>query len=170
MNYQDKFTTRSSKLKVYRANSQTISSYPVKFSTDSLFFFSFFCSFFSFFFFCLLVLFFCFKSKIYILKQIRLCRLLRDKKFSPGRFPEKRLLFFSSYCCNIIIQSFPKVKCSVNTLIWINFFLKYLFCSICFYGFLATTNYNFNFITAMTNGDHVILGKSFAHKQTCYYF
>ena len=57
MNNQENFTTRSSKLKVHRANSQTISSYPVKFSTYSLFFslsclfFFFFCFFFFFFFF-----------------------------------------------------------------------------------------------------------------------
>ena len=34
MNNQEKFTTRSSKLKVHRANSQTISLYPVRFSLN----------------------------------------------------------------------------------------------------------------------------------------
>ena len=34
MNNQEKVTTRSSKLKVHRANLQTISWYPVRFSTD----------------------------------------------------------------------------------------------------------------------------------------
>ena len=37
MNNQEKFTTRSSKLKVRRANPQTISSYSVRFSTDIIF-------------------------------------------------------------------------------------------------------------------------------------
>ena len=36
MNNQERFTTRSSKLKVYRVNSQTISSHPVRFFTDIL--------------------------------------------------------------------------------------------------------------------------------------
>ena len=43
MNSEDKFTARSSKLKVHRANSQTISSYPVIFSKDTQVTFSFFC-------------------------------------------------------------------------------------------------------------------------------
>ena len=37
MNNQEKFTTQSSKLKEHSANSQTILSYPVRFSTDILF-------------------------------------------------------------------------------------------------------------------------------------
>ena len=37
MSNQDKFTTRSNKLKVHRAKLQTISSYPVTFSVDILF-------------------------------------------------------------------------------------------------------------------------------------
>ena len=37
MNNQEKLTIRSSKLKVQRANPQTIPSYPVSFSTDILF-------------------------------------------------------------------------------------------------------------------------------------
>ena len=37
MNNQEKFTTRSSKLKVHIANSQTIPSHPVRFSTDNPF-------------------------------------------------------------------------------------------------------------------------------------
>ena len=37
MNNQEKLTIRSSKLKVHRTNSQTISSYPLNFSTDILF-------------------------------------------------------------------------------------------------------------------------------------
>ena len=96
MNNQKKFTTRSIKLKKHRANSQTISSFPVKFSTYYLFF-SFFCLFLSscFALFCIVfVFFFVFlKLKIYILIHIRLCRRVSDKKNSPGRFPETRLLF-----------------------------------------------------------------------------
>ena len=88
MNNQEKFTTRSSNLKVHRANSKTMSSYPIRFSTDILF--SFLVSFaFFVFFFCV-----CVKLKIYSLIHIQLCGQVSDKKFSPGRFPETRLLFF----------------------------------------------------------------------------
>ena len=83
MNNQEKFTTRASTLKVHRSNSQTISSYPVGFSTD--FPFSFLLSFA----FCLVLFpFFCFfefavfilKLKIFILIHIRLCGQVSDKK------------------------------------------------------------------------------------------
>ena len=37
INNQEKFMTRSSKLKVHKANSHSISSYPIKFFTDILF-------------------------------------------------------------------------------------------------------------------------------------
>ena len=98
MNNQQKLTTRSSKLRVHRANSQTISLYLVRFSTDnrySLFFFNFFCFFLSFFvFFCFLFpLFFYLKKGIYVLIHIRLCGRVGDKKISPGRFSETKLLF-----------------------------------------------------------------------------
>ena len=87
MNNQEKFTTRSSKLKVHRAIWQTISSYRVRFfQRYSLFFFSFFCFLSSCFLFFL-------KLKIYILIHIRLSGRVSDKKISPGRFPETRLLF-----------------------------------------------------------------------------
>ena len=77
LNNQEKFTTRSSKLKVHRANSQTTSSYPVRFSSDILFSFlvsfAFFVFLFSFFVFVL-------KLKIYILIHIQLCRQVTDKE------------------------------------------------------------------------------------------
>ena len=80
MNNQEKFTTRSNKLKVHRANLRTISSYPVRFANDiivsrqifhrySLFLFSFLCLltsclflflFFSFLFFFFVFFLFCF--------------------------------------------------------------------------------------------------------------
>ena len=76
-----RFTTRSSKLKVHRANSQTTSSYPVRFSSDILFSFlvsfAFFVFLFSFFVFVL-------KLKIYILIHIRLTRRWLIKKLSHG--------------------------------------------------------------------------------------
>ena len=54
-----------------------------------------FFSFFSFLFVCVSVYsFFFFKQKIYILIQFRLCGRVSDKKISPGRFPETRLLVF----------------------------------------------------------------------------
>ena len=40
MNNQQKFTAGSSKLKKHRANSQTISSYPVRYSRDTPFSYS----------------------------------------------------------------------------------------------------------------------------------
>ena len=58
---------------------------------NSVFFFSFFCFFDSCF--CLFVC--CFlKFKMYILIHIRLCGRVTDKKISPGRLMETRLLFF----------------------------------------------------------------------------
>ena len=98
MNNQEKFTTRTSKLKIRRAYSQTISSYPVRFSTDILF--SYLVSFA----FCLLVLlfflrffcFFCFifKSKIYILIHIRLCGRVSDKKIFTRPISGNKINFF----------------------------------------------------------------------------
>ena len=70
MNNQGKFTSRSSNLKVHRANSQTISPYPVRFSTDIIF-----SSLVSFDFCPLIFLcFLFFKLKMYILIHIRKCR------------------------------------------------------------------------------------------------
>ena len=65
------------------------------FRSYSLFFFNFF------WFFCILPCFFfclfvCFlKLKIYFLIKIQLCRRVSDKIFSPGQFPETRLLFLA---------------------------------------------------------------------------
>ena len=105
MNKQEKFTTRSKKLKVHRANSKTISSYPVRFSTDILFssLVSFtFCLLvlFCFLFICFLfVLFFCFffklmKLKKYILIQIRLCGRVSDKKIFTRPISGNKTTFF----------------------------------------------------------------------------
>ena len=35
-----------------------------------------------------------YKSKIYIIIHIRLCKRVSEENFSPGRFPETKLLFF----------------------------------------------------------------------------
>ena len=83
INNQEKFMTRSSKLKVHKANSHSISSYPIKFFTDILF--SSLVSFA----FCFLVFYFLKKLKIYIMIHIRLCGQVSD-----FRFPETRLLSF----------------------------------------------------------------------------
>ena len=70
--------------------------YLIDFPKISLFFFSFVC------FFCLVFFFACFfvslKLKTYILINIRLCRRVNVKKFTPGRFPETRLLFWPHGC------------------------------------------------------------------------
>ena len=83
------FVGWSHKLKVHWANCQTISSYPVRFSIDTvsnnniffrLFFFGFFR--FSIYFWSLFVyeIFFCLEQKIYILIHIRLCARVSDEK------------------------------------------------------------------------------------------
>ena len=84
-------------LKVHRTNSQTI-LYHVRFSADTAsqqqhFLSSFLWFLFVFQYFCLCVYFF--KQKIYILVHIRLCgRVSGKKNFSPGQFPQTRLLFW----------------------------------------------------------------------------
>ena len=101
MKKQEKFTTRPIKLKVHTANLQAISSYPVRFSADILFFSLVFFAY------CLLVIFgFLFlKLNIYILMHISLCGWVSNKKkFSTGLYPEERLLFFfgpRKTCTNI---------------------------------------------------------------------
>ena len=86
MNNQEKVTTPSSYLKLHRVNSQTMSSYRVRFSTIILFssWVSFAC-------FCLVFLFL-----ILVLIHSRPCEWVSDKKILPGQFPEARLLFWRS--------------------------------------------------------------------------
>ena len=79
------------------------------FQRYSLFFFGFF----SFFLYYSLFVFFAFfflKFKIYILIHIRLCGRVGDKKLSPDRFPETRLLFFGLIEGRIAEQP-PEVFC-----------------------------------------------------------
>ena len=91
MNNQEKLTTRLSKLKVHRANSHAISSYPFRFSSDILFssldfdFLVFF-------------LFICFSlMKKYIFwYTFDYAGRWMIKKISPGRCLEARLLFWPS--------------------------------------------------------------------------
>ena len=73
MNNQEKLTIRSRKLKVYWVNLQAISLHSFAF--------------------CLLFIIF-FKSKIYIWYTFDYVGGWETKKFSPGPFPETRLLFF----------------------------------------------------------------------------
>ena len=81
MNNQEKITRWLSKLKVRRANSQTISSYAVRFFTYILFFSLHSFAFFVFLFvFCLLVCLLFLKLKRYILIHIRLCGWVSDIK------------------------------------------------------------------------------------------
>ena len=75
-----------SKLKVHWANSQTISSHPVRFSTDIIF--SLFCFLPSCFF------LFVFKLKIYILIRIRLCGGVVDRKKFTWPISRNNTTFF----------------------------------------------------------------------------
>ena len=92
MKKQVKFTTRWNKLEVRRANSQTILSYPVRFSTDIIFFFTLFC----------------FLSSCYFLGSFWNSKYIFwhtfdyasgwvIKKLSSSWFPETRLLFWGPY-------------------------------------------------------------------------
>ena len=96
MNYQEKVTTRPRSSKsVHRANSQTISSYSVRFSTDILF------SSLASFAFCPLVIFvvFCLflKSKAYILIHIRLCWQVSDKNVFTQTISGNKTTFFLAW-------------------------------------------------------------------------
>ena len=82
MNNKEKFTTSSSKSKVYRENSETISSCPVKFFTDVLF-----PSLVSFAFFFL-------KIKKYILIHIQLSGQASDKNFFTRPISRSSTTFF----------------------------------------------------------------------------
>ena len=59
----------------------------------------------------LIFVFSCYKSKIYIIIHIRLCKRVSEENFSPGRFPETKLLFFMPkysvylHICNATIQT-----------------------------------------------------------------
>ena len=90
MNNQDKFTTRSSKLKVHRANLQTVSlSYPARFFTGILFSF-------------LVSLFIVFLFVLFLIMSIEIKNVYFDTHFtmragewfSLARFLETRLLVF----------------------------------------------------------------------------
>ena len=105
MNNQEKFMARLRRLKLYRANSQTM-SYLLWFFTDtvrnnSIFFllssFGFF-SFSLFFstFFCFLFACVCFKKKVYILIHIRLCGRVSDKRNFTLPISENKSTFFWS--------------------------------------------------------------------------
>ena len=77
-----------------RANSQTMSSYPVSFSAYILFLLSSIIAFAFVFLFVWGFFFFFLKLKIYIMTHIRLCVWMSYQKNSPGRFLQTRLLFF----------------------------------------------------------------------------
>ena len=99
MNNQEKFATRSCKLKIHRANFQMRSSYPVRFSTDILFYslvsFPFSCYVFVVAFLFLFLFFFYFlKLKTYILIHIWLCGRVSDKKNFTWPFSGNKTTFF----------------------------------------------------------------------------
>ena len=92
MNNHQKFTAGSSKLKKHRANSQTISSYPVRYSRDTPFSYSVSFAF-------VLLVSFCFvlfflKLKIYILIHIRQRRRVKDKIIFTQPISENKSNFF----------------------------------------------------------------------------
>ena len=97
MKYQEKFTIPLSKLKVHRANSQTISSYPVRFFTDILF--SSLVSFA----FCVLACLFFFWLKIYGLIHIWLCGRVSDKTIFSWPISGNKTTFFWPYCITRLI-------------------------------------------------------------------
>ena len=108
MNNQEKLTTRSNKVKVHIANSQTISFYPVRFSTDILF--SSIVSFAFFFRFSFGLVFL--KIKIYILIHIQLCGRVTDKNIFNRLISENKTTFFGpsykqSLCCSDFFCSLP---------------------------------------------------------------
>ena len=96
------FSTRSHfigwshKLKVHRANCQTISTYPVSFCTDIVYnngiFFLFYLVSFTFCF--SLCVFFCLKQKIYILIHTRLCGRVSDEKIFTRSISGNKATFF----------------------------------------------------------------------------
>ena len=89
MDNQEKFTTRSSKLKEHRSNLQMYISYPVRFSTDNFFsslvYFSYF----------VFLSFFLWNEKYIFWYTFDYAGGWMIKHFSPSRFSETRLLFFS---------------------------------------------------------------------------
>ena len=102
MKSQEKFKTQSSKLKVHRANLQTISLYPVRFYRYSLFFYSFLCLLFS--------CFFCFKKlKIHILIYIQLWGQVSGKKNShPANFQKQGNFFLAGKNVTWLVQTFQR--------------------------------------------------------------
>ena len=81
MNKNQKFTNRSSKLKVQRASSQTILSHTIIFSTDIPFFLVSFAFCFSFY-------------QKYTLIHIQLCERVNDKKFFIQPISGNKTMFF----------------------------------------------------------------------------
>ena len=142
MNNQEKFTTRSNKLKVHRANLRTISSYPVRFANDiivsrqifhrySLFLFSFLCLltsclflflFFSFLFF--FFVFFCFvfclwMENIYSDTHTTIQAGWRKKNFHSADFRKQDYSFFGLSCelwVNDQVVSRVSYQCIISSL------------------------------------------------------
>ena len=113
MNNQEKFTTRSSKVKVHRTNSQTILSYPVRFSTDILF--SSLVSFFAFL--CLLVfLLQWLKLKIYVLIHIWLCGRVNDKEILSQPISVSKITFFCLHLHMILFSNHLKLSMHMDYL------------------------------------------------------
>ena len=78
------------KTKVHRTNSQTMSSYPVRFSTDIFFYSLVSFAYISCYISCILFL----KLKICILIHIRLCGQVSDKKIFTGPISANKTTFF----------------------------------------------------------------------------
>ena len=103
MNNQEKFMTRSRRLKVHRANSQTM-SYHVRFSRYSsqqqhflstlILWFLFFFSFLLYFLLLFVCLCKCFKQKVYTLIHIRLCGRVSDKMNFTQPISQNKTTFF----------------------------------------------------------------------------
>ena len=98
MKNQEKFTSRSNKLKKQGTNSQTISAYHVRYSLTGISTDILLSSLVSFGF-CLVVVFlfvclFVFKLKIYILLHIRQCRRVNDKNVFTQPISGHKITFF----------------------------------------------------------------------------
>ena len=118
------FVDLSCKLKVHRANCQTISSCPNRFSTDIvnnnipflLFFFGFFCFSIFFSFFCfLIVCFFCLKQKIFIDTHATVRSGEWWKIFHLANFRKQDNFFFGLVTPDLLLNQ----KCPGSVVNWV---------------------------------------------------
>ena len=98
-----------------RANSQTMSSYPVRFSADIIFLLSSIVAF-AFVFLFVWFFFFFLKLKIYILTHIRLCVWMSYQKNSPADFSKQDYFSFWTYLDPKVWELVPENLKRINSL------------------------------------------------------